>query len=96
MLIGQPGVPWRYLGLNGAGKTTLVKLLCGFLDPTEGRVFLDGRDIREFNRADYYEMFSAVFQSFSLMAGTIAVNVAQDEENIDMERVKVCVENEER
>ena len=36
------------VGLNGAGKTTLVKLMCGFLDPTEGAVLLDGRDIRKY------------------------------------------------
>ena len=37
------------VGLNGAGKTTFVKLLCGLLDPTEGRILLDGKDIREYN-----------------------------------------------
>ena len=38
------------VGLNGAGKTTLVKLLCGFYDPDEGRVLLNGTDIREYTR----------------------------------------------
>ncbi len=80
------------VGLNGAGKTTLIKLMCGFLDPTEGRVLLDGKDIRDFNRRDYYKMFSAVFQDFSLLAGTVATNVAQDSEGIDMQRVERCVE----
>lgn len=80
------------VGLNGAGKTTLIKLICGFLDPTEGRVLLDGKDIRGFNRRDYYMMFSAVFQEFSLLAGTIATNVAQDSVGIDMDRVKECVD----
>lgn len=88
----HPGEKLAVVGLNGAGKTTLIKLICGFLDPTKGRVLLDGRDIRDLNRTDYYTMFSAVFQSFSLLAGTIAANVAQDESNIDMERVKDCVE----
>lgn len=78
------------VGLNGAGKTTLVKLLCGFYDPTEGRVLLNGRDIRAYNRRDYYKMFAAVFQEFSILAGTIAMNIAQTEENIDMDRVKEC------
>lgn len=80
------------VGLNGAGKTTLIKLMCGFLDPTVGRVLLDGKDIRAYNRADYYTMFSAVFQNFSLLAGTVATNVAQNEDAIDMERVRDCVE----
>lgn len=88
----HPGEKLAVVGLNGAGKTTLVKLICGFLDPTGGRVLLDGKDIRTFNRADYYTLFSAVFQSFSLLAGTVAVNVSQDEADIDMERVRECVE----
>lgn len=88
----RPGEKLAVVGLNGAGKTTLIKLICGFLDPTEGRILLDGKDIRDYNRRDYYKMFSAVFQEFSLLAGTIATNVAQDSEGFDMERVKDCVE----
>ncbi len=88
----HPGEKLAVVGVNGAGKTTLVKLICGFLDPTEGRVLLNRKDIRNFNRADYYTMFSAVFQSFSLLAGTIATNVAQNDVGIDMKRVKQCVE----
>ncbi len=88
----HPGEKLAVVGLNGAGKTTLVKLICGFLDPTEGRVLLDGKDIRDYNRAEYYTMFSAVFQSFSLLAGTIAANVAQTEDGIDLDRVRECVD----
>lgn len=88
----HPGEKLAVVGLNGAGKTTLIKLICGFLDPTEGHILLDGKDIRDYNRRDYYKMFSAVFQEFSLLAGTIATNVAQDSEGFDMERVKDCVE----
>lgn len=88
----HPGEKLAVVGLNGAGKTTLIKMICGFLDPTEGRVLLDGKDIRDYNRRDYYKMFSAVFQTFSLLAGTIATNVAQDSVDIDMDRVKECVD----
>lgn len=88
----HPGEKLAVVGVNGAGKTTLIKLICGFLDPTEGRILLDGKDIRNYNRRDYYKMFSAVFQEFSLLAGTIATNIAQDCEGIDMERVKECVD----
>ncbi len=88
----HPGEKLAVVGLNGAGKTTLIKLLCGFLDPTQGRVLLDGKDIRDYNRRDYYRMFSAVFQSFSLLPGTIAANVAQTEDNISMEKVRACIE----
>ena len=88
----HPGEKIAVVGLNGAGKTTLVKLICGFFDPTEGRVLLDGKDIRDYNRRDYYAMFSAVFQNFSLLAGTVAANVSQTDENYDMECIKDCVE----
>ena len=90
-LVLHPGEKLAVVGLNGAGKTTLIKLLCGFLDPTEGKVLLDGRDIRDYNRRDYYKMFSAVFQNFSLLATTIAANVAQTETGIQMSRVKNCI-----
>lgn len=89
----HPGEKLAVVGLNGAGKTTLVKLLCGFLDPTEGRVLLDGEDIRQFDRRDYYTLFAAVFQDFSVMAASVAANVAQEphKEDIDMDRVRACV-----
>lgn len=91
-LLIEPGEKLAVVGLNGAGKTTLVKLLCGFYDPTEGQVLLNDRDIREFNRRDYYSLFSAVFQQFSVLETTLAENVAQTDENIDMERVRDCIE----
>ena len=73
----HPGEKLAVVGLNGAGKSTLIKLICGFLDPTEGTVLLNGQDIRQYNRRDYYKCFSAVFQEFSLLAATVAENVAQ-------------------
>lgn len=80
------------VGLNGAGKTTIVKLLSGLFDPTEGRVLLNGQDIRQFNRRDYYGLFSAVFQDFSLLDVTVAENIAQTKESIDWEKVNDCIE----
>ncbi|MGN0507275.1 MAG: ABC transporter ATP-binding protein [Lachnospiraceae bacterium] len=88
----HPGEKLAIVGLNGAGKTTLVKLLCGLLDPDKGQVLLNGQDIREFNRPDYYRLFSTVFQDVSLLDSTIAANVAQTEKGIDMERVADCIE----
>ena len=79
------------VGLNGAGKTTLIKMISGLLDPTEGRVLLDGTDIRELNRREYYKMFSAVFQSFTLLPQTVAQNVSQALDGYDIDRVKDCI-----
>ena len=88
----RPGEKLAIVGLNGAGKTTLVKLLCGLLDPTEGRVLLNGIDVRQFNRQEYYGLFSAVFQEFSILNVTIAENIAQNTENIDDARVNACLD----
>lgn len=88
----RPGEKLAIVGLNGAGKTTLVKLLCGLLDPTEGRVLLNGQDIRQFNRREYYGLFSAVFQEFSVLDVTIAENIAQSNKDIDIEKVWNCIE----
>lgn len=88
----HPGEKLAIVGLNGAGKTTLIKLLSGLLDPTQGRVLLNGRDIRQFNRRDYYTLFTAVFQDFSRLQATIAQNVTQSITNIDEERLRACVE----
>lgn len=79
------------VGLNGAGKTTLIKLICGFLDPTEGEVLFNGINVKSYNRRDYYRLFSAVFQDFSLLDATIAENIAQADQDIDPERIKDCI-----
>lgn len=80
------------VGLNGAGKTTLVKLICGLLSPSEGRVLLNGDDIGDFNRNKYYELFSAVFQDFSILDVTIAEEIAQCKDAIDYQRIKECID----
>lgn len=87
----HPGEKLAVVGLNGAGKTTLVKLLCGFYDPTEGRVTLNGIDIREFNRQEYYGLLCAVYQEFSVLEMTVAENVAQRVEHIDEQKVWHCL-----
>ena len=88
----RPGEKLAIVGLNGAGKTTLVKLLCGLFDPTQGRVLLNGVDVRDFNRREYYGLFSAVFQEFSILDVTVAENIAQTNENIDTKKLWDCIE----
>ena len=88
----RPGEKIAVVGLNGAGKTTLVKLLCGFYDPDEGRVLLNGIDIREFNRQEYYDLLSAVFQEMSMLDLTVAEHVAQNVKDIDEAKVMDCLE----
>lgn len=88
----KAGEKLAIVGLNGAGKTTLVKLLCGLYDPTEGEVLLNGQDIRRYNRKQYYQLFTAVFQEFNLLPLSITVNIAQQfEDEANLEKINQCL-----
>ena len=92
-LVIRPGEHLAVVGLNGAGKTTLIKLICGLIDPTDGQVFYNGKPITEYNRVELYQMYSAVFQQFSIMPVTIEEIVAEaPKAQVDSERVKKCLE----
>lgn len=64
------------VGENGSGKTTFIKLLCRLYDPQEGKIFLNGIDIRKYRYDDYMNIFSVVFQDFQLLAQPLGANVA--------------------
>ena len=64
------------VGENGAGKTTLVKLLTRLYDPTEGRVLLDGYDLREYDIAELRSKLGVIFQDFVRYNFTVSDNVA--------------------
>lgn len=82
-----PGEKVAVVGLNGTGKTTLIRLISGFYDPTEGEVLLNGINIKEFNRREYYRLFSAVFQEFSILDATINDNITLEDDATNPERV---------
>ncbi len=63
------------VGRNGAGKTTLVKLLLRLYDPTEGRILLDGVDLREFDPADLRRQLGVIFQDFVRYELTAGENI---------------------
>jgi ATP-binding cassette, subfamily B, bacterial len=64
------------VGENGSGKTTLLKLLCRFYDPTDGRLTVDGTDLREFDAAGWQRRVAAVFQDFGRYPLSAYDNVA--------------------
>ena len=84
----EPGQMVAIVGPTGAGKTTMVKLLMRFYDVNSGAIRVDGRDVRDFRRADLREAFGMVLQDTWLFKGTIMENIrygrldASDEEVI--------------
>lgn len=70
-----PGQKIAIVGPTGAGKSTVVKLLMRFYDVTGGRILIDGRDIRDFDRDDLRRLFGMVLQDTWLFEGTIADNI---------------------
>jgi len=60
----KSGEKLALVGENGAGKTTLVKLLARLYDPSEGRVLLDGHDLREYDPAELRQEIGVIFQDF--------------------------------
>ena len=60
-----PGRAWRWSGENGAGKTTFIKLLTRLYEPTEGRVLLDGRDLRDWDEDELRRRIGVIFQDFN-------------------------------
>lgn len=71
------------VGRNGAGKTTFIKLLCGLYEPTEGRITLNGVDIRKYKPDEYRDLFGVVFQDFRLFSFPVWENVATGYERDD-------------
>jgi ATP-binding cassette subfamily B protein len=72
----HPGEKLALVGENGAGKTTLVKLLARLYDPTEGRIMLDGVDLREYDLADLRLNVGIIFQDYLRYQMTFAQNIA--------------------
>ena len=72
----QAGEKLALVGENGAGKTTLVKLLARLYDPTEGRILLDGYDLREYDLAELRRNIGVIFQDYTRFKMSAGVNIA--------------------
>lgn len=87
----KKGEKLSIVGLNGAGKTTLIKLMIRLYDPTEGKILLNGIDIKEYDYKKYLEIFSVVFQDFSLFAFSVKENIVVNQE-FEENRLKQAIE----
>jgi ATP-binding cassette subfamily B protein len=80
------------VGHTGSGKTTLVSLIPRLLDPTSGRVFLDGRDLREYDPEDLRRQIGFVPQETFLFSATLRDNVALGVENATEGEIRRAME----
>lgn len=89
----SPGETIAIVGPTGAGKTTMINLLMRFYDVNEGKIMIDGMDVRSLPRQQYRSQFGMVLQDTWLFEGTIKENLrfgnlnATDEEIIEAARV---------
>ncbi|MBC7924067.1 MAG: ABC transporter ATP-binding protein, partial [Bryobacteraceae bacterium] len=72
----SPGERIALIGENGQGKTTIVKLITRLYDPAEGRILLDGVDLREYDIADLHREIGVIFQDFMRYELTARQNIA--------------------
>src|SRR5216683_1859895 len=88
----KPGETLAIVGRNEAGKTTLFKLICRLYDPNEGRILIDGIDIRDFDPNELRAQIGAMFQDYVTYQATAAENIGLG--NVpdinDRERIEVA------
>ncbi|MDE5995462.1 MAG: ATP-binding cassette domain-containing protein [Eubacterium sp.] len=74
------------VGRNGSGKTTFIKLLCRLYDVTDGAIFINGTNIKEYTKESIMRLYSVVFQDFKIFSTTLAQNISANE-NYDSEKL---------
>lgn len=89
----KSGKKLAIVGINGAGKTTLIKLLCGLYAPTSGRILFQGKDIREYDKQQYFSLFAPVFQNVETYSFSLAENISMQEfKDTDLQKAEECIE----
>lgn len=80
------------MGLNGSGKTTIIKLICKLYIPTEGEIYLNGKNIYNMENDYYFQQVGAIFQDFIKYEMTVAENISIG--NLchfnDLSKIEVC------
>lgn len=83
----QPGKTIALMGPSGCGKSTLAKLMQGFYQPSDGRILIDGRDIRHLSANELRSYFGVVPQETILFSGTIYDNLLMANPQATFEQV---------
>ncbi|TVS17662.1 MAG: ABC transporter ATP-binding protein [Gammaproteobacteria bacterium] len=79
----QPGETLAVVGPTGSGKSTLIRLLCRFYDLRDGRILVDGIDIREVDPRALRSRIGVVMQDFHVFAGSVRSNITLDDPKLD-------------
>ncbi len=76
------------VGHTGSGKSTIANLLLRFYEPSEGRIRIDGTDVRDFSVSAYRERFAAVFQDTTLFNDTLRANLEYVRDGVEFEEIR--------
>ena len=87
-----PGEHVALVGPTGSGKSTIIRLLCRLYEPQQGRILLDGRDIRTIPMADLRRELGVVLQDTFLFSGNVADNLRLNASVSDRELAQLCAE----
>ena len=87
-----PGEHVALVGPTGSGKSTIIRLLCRLYEPQQGRILLDGRDIRTIPMVDLRRELGVVLQDTFLFSGNVADNLRLNASVSDRELAQVCAE----
>ena len=82
-----PGQTVALVGPTGAGKSTIISLIARFYDVTEGRILIDGRDLRDLDQESYRRHLGLVLQDPFLFSGTVRENIAYG--NLDASQAEI-------
>jgi len=88
----EPGETIALVGPSGAGKTTFCNLVARFYDPTEGRLLLDGHDLKEFDVESYRHHIGVVEQDVFLFDGSVADNIGYGDRRATLEQIQRAAE----
>ena len=87
----EPGQTIALVGHSGAGKSTLLNLIIGFMQPTRGKILLDGRDLSTLDKRSYRRFISVVSQETILFEGTVRENILYGNENISNIKLRQAI-----
>ncbi|MFK7779447.1 MAG: ABC transporter ATP-binding protein, partial [Gimesia sp.] len=88
----EPGETIALVGPSGAGKTTFCNLVARFYDPTQGRLLLDGRDLKELDVESYRHHIGVVEQDVFLFDGSVAANIGYGDRRATLEQIHRAAE----